>query len=37
VRVSFERSDPQNIGYRNLHLCTMIVSIADVFDAFRRS
>ena len=26
---------PENIGSRNLNLCTMIVSIADVFDALR--
>ena len=26
---------PENIGYRKLNLCTMIVSIADVFDALR--
>jgi putative nucleotidyltransferase with HDIG domain len=26
---------PENIGYRSLNLCTMIVSIADVFDALR--
>jgi len=26
---------PQNIGSRKLNLCTMIVSIADVFDALR--
>jgi putative nucleotidyltransferase with HDIG domain len=26
---------PQNIGSRQLNLCTMIVSIADVFDALR--
>ncbi len=26
---------PENIGHRNLNLCTMIVSIADVFDALR--
>ena len=26
---------PENIGYRTLNLCTMIVSIADVFDALR--
>src|SRR5256714_9041044 len=26
---------PENIGYRDLNLCTMIVSIADVFDALR--
>jgi HD-GYP domain-containing protein (c-di-GMP phosphodiesterase class II) len=27
--------DPENIGRRKLNLCTMIVSIADVFDALR--
>jgi putative nucleotidyltransferase with HDIG domain len=26
---------PENIGHRKLNLCTMIVSIADVFDALR--
>jgi putative nucleotidyltransferase with HDIG domain len=26
---------PENIGYRKLNVCTMIVSIADVFDALR--
>ena len=26
---------PENIGHRQLNLCTMIVSIADVFDALR--
>jgi putative nucleotidyltransferase with HDIG domain len=26
---------PENIGHRELNLCTMIVSIADVFDALR--
>jgi putative nucleotidyltransferase with HDIG domain len=26
---------PENIGHRNLNLCTMIISIADVFDALR--
>ena len=26
---------PENIGHRDLNLCTMIVSIADVFDALR--
>ena len=26
---------PENIGHRTLNLCTMIVSIADVFDALR--
>jgi cyclic di-GMP phosphodiesterase len=26
---------PENIGHRSLNLCTMIVSIADVFDALR--
>jgi putative nucleotidyltransferase with HDIG domain len=26
---------PENVGYRKLNLCTMIVSIADVFDALR--
>ena len=26
---------PENVGHRNLNLCTMIVSIADVFDALR--
>ena len=26
---------PENVGYRNLNLCTMVVSIADVFDALR--
>jgi putative nucleotidyltransferase with HDIG domain len=26
---------PENIGFRKLNLCTMIVSIADVFDALR--
>ncbi len=26
---------PENIGHRNLNLCTMVVSIADVFDALR--
>jgi putative nucleotidyltransferase with HDIG domain len=26
---------PENIGYRELNLCTMIISIADVFDALR--
>jgi len=26
---------PENIGSRKLNLCTMIVSIADVFDALR--
>ena len=26
---------PENIGSRTLNLCTMIVSIADVFDALR--
>jgi len=26
---------PENIGRRTLNLCTMIVSIADVFDALR--
>src|SRR5450759_2497471 len=26
---------PANIGYRNLNLCTQIVSIADVYDALR--
>jgi putative nucleotidyltransferase with HDIG domain len=26
---------PENVGYRELNLCTMIVSIADVFDALR--
>jgi putative nucleotidyltransferase with HDIG domain len=26
---------PENIGSRNLNLCTMIVTIADVFDALR--
>jgi putative nucleotidyltransferase with HDIG domain len=26
---------PENVGHRKLNLCTMIVSIADVFDALR--
>jgi putative nucleotidyltransferase with HDIG domain len=26
---------PENVGHRDLNLCTMIVSIADVFDALR--
>jgi putative nucleotidyltransferase with HDIG domain len=26
---------PENVGHRELNLCTMIVSIADVFDALR--
>ena len=26
---------PENIGHRDLNLCTMVVSIADVFDALR--
>jgi len=26
---------PENIGHRSLNLCTMVVSIADVFDALR--
>jgi len=26
---------PENIGHRKLNLCTMVVSIADVFDALR--
>jgi putative nucleotidyltransferase with HDIG domain len=26
---------PENIGHRRLNLCTMVVSIADVFDALR--
>ena len=26
---------PENVGHRSLNLCTMIVSIADVFDALR--
>jgi putative nucleotidyltransferase with HDIG domain len=26
---------PENVGHRQLNLCTMIVSIADVFDALR--
>ena len=26
---------PENVGHRNLNLCTMVVSIADVFDALR--
>ena len=26
---------PENIGYRKLNVCTMIVSVADVFDALR--
>ncbi len=26
---------PENLGHRNLNLCTMVVSIADVFDALR--
>jgi len=26
---------PENVGHRTLNLCTMIVSIADVFDALR--
>jgi putative nucleotidyltransferase with HDIG domain len=26
---------PENVGHRNLNLCTMIVSVADVFDALR--
>jgi HD-GYP domain-containing protein (c-di-GMP phosphodiesterase class II) len=26
---------PENVGHRKLNLCTMVVSIADVFDALR--
>jgi putative nucleotidyltransferase with HDIG domain len=26
---------PENVGHRDLHLCTQIVSIADVYDALR--
>ena len=26
---------PENIGHRDLNLCTMVISIADVFDALR--
>jgi putative nucleotidyltransferase with HDIG domain len=26
---------PENVGHRDLNLCTMVVSIADVFDALR--